>query len=386
MIEWRDSPKSRIPYTLQLALAEAALAREPGSPALLAQIGVLQERLRRPRKARAALEASLAADPDGFERWAELAKVCARLGDLDTALALCSTGLERRPRANLARIWGNLLAVADRTEAAIDAYRMALDLPGFDLAALQRLFALRTARPPELWLADWEALPDVYRNTAVGRAWHAAALSVAGQSDAALAILDPATHVRRLPFEPPTEFGGVEAFNRRLAAEIAADPPTNPYSDDFQLNTTPRATGQPAWRALLAFVRGELERAVAERERFGLAGEEPPRAATLDSISTVLTADATNSQHLHQAGYLTAIYHVQVPDSVRDGTGRAGALELGGCDQILPGFEPCWDRLWLKPRAGWLTLIPSHMFHDVIPTGTREPRISTAADLTPIRS
>ncbi len=385
MIEWRANPKKAVSYALQLELAQAALARQPESPLLLSRVGVLQERLRQPRKARAALEASFAADPDGFEPWAELAKVRARLGDLEAATDACRIGLERRPRANLARIWGNLLMTQQQPEAAIAAYRSALDLPGVDLEALERLLALQVERPADRWLADWEDLPSAYRDTAIGRAWRAAALSAVGQRDAALAAINPHEQPQRIPFEPPSEFGGIESFNRMLAAEIAADPPTRPNRADFHLNQTPRATGQPAWSALLAFVRAELERAADNPARFGLEGERQPVAATLDSVSTVLFADASNRQHVHQAGYLTAIYHVQVPDSVRDGDGHAGALELGGCDQMLPGFQPCWDRVWLKPRAGWLTLIPSHMFHDVIPTGTREPRISTAADLTPVR-
>lgn len=53
-------------------------------------------------------------------------------------------------------------------------------------------------------------------------------------------------------------------------------------------------------------------------------------------------------------------------------------------DAALAAYRRTHD-LWLKPRAGWLTLIPSHLTHDVVPSGTREPRIPTAADLTPIR-
>ena len=384
MIEWLDSPKGRIPYSLQLVLAEAALARQPDSPQLLARMGLLHERLRQPHRAYEALEASLAADPEGFQSWAELAKVRWRLGHVEAATDACRIGLERSPKANLARIWGNLLSIQHRPDDAVAAYRMALDLPGFDLTALEQLFILRFGQGADGWLADWEALPLAYRDTAIGRAWRAAALSAGGKRDAARAVMDPAAQPLRIPFEPPAEFGGIESFNRRIAAEVMADPPARPHSADFHLNQMPRATSQPAWRALTAFIRSELERAAQQPERFGLDGERRPVKATLDSISTVLSADASNRQHVHQAGYLTAIYHVQVPDSVRDGEGNAGALELGGCDQILPGFEPCWDRVWLKPRAGWLTLIPSHMFHDVMPTGTREPRISTAADLTPV--
>ncbi|PLK27694.1 putative 2OG-Fe(II) oxygenase [Novosphingobium sp. TH158] len=357
--------------------------RQTGSPRLLEKIGILQERLRRPHRALAALEASLAADPDQFQAWAELAKVMARLGHIGAATATCRTGLEQRPQANLARIWGNLLTVQNQPDAARCAYRWALDLPGFDIAALERLFAMQAKRNRNDWLEDFEDLPAGYQNTAIGRAWRAVALSAAGRSDAALAIINPEEQPRRIPFEPPAEFGGIEAFNRRLAAEITADPPAYPFRDDFHLNTTPRATNQPAWRALLTFVRAELERAALQPECFGLTGERRPVLATLDCISTVLTANASHRQHVHQAGYLTAIYHVQVPTIVQS-EARAGALELGGCDQILPGFEPCWDRVWLKPREGWLTLLPSHMFHDVVPTGTTTPRISTAADLTPV--
>lgn len=384
MIEWHENPKGRVPYSMQLALAEAALARQSGSATLLAQAGVLHERLRRPRKALDAFEASLAIDRDGFMPWAELAKVRARLGDPEGAREACRIGLEQRPTAKLARTHGDLLTAQGRSAAAIDAYRSALDLPGFDLAALHRLFVRGAQGQPGAWLQGWEELPSRYRGTAIARAWRAAALSSAGRRDAALAIINPAEQPFRIAFEPPSGFGGIEAFNRRLAAEIVADPPENPHSEQFHLNVTPGATSRPAWAALLAFVRDQLERAALRPEQFGLADDGRPSAATLDSISTVLSGDATNLQHLHQAGYLTAIYHVRVPAGIQNDAGIAGALELGGCDQILPGFVPCWERIHVKPRAGWLTVIPSHMFHDVIPTGTREPRISTAADLTPI--
>ena len=231
----------------------------------------------------AALEASLTADPDGFEAWAELARVRAHTGDVEAAMLVCRIGLERLPRANIARVWGNLLAAQNRLDAALVAYRLALDLPGFDIAAMQRLFALRTERQRDLWLDDLEDLPLAYSDTAVGLAWRAAALSAVGQRDAALAIMNPERQPRRIPFEPPAEFGGIDSFNRRLAAEVIADPPTTPDSADFQLNTTPRATSQPAWRALGVFIRAELERAALQPEWFGLEGARRPTMARLVS-------------------------------------------------------------------------------------------------------
>lgn len=383
VIDWLEKPERRIPHAAQLQLAEAALARRPGAPRLLAQIGVIRERLGRPREALTALDASLRADPDGFTEWAELARVHARLGDGDAAFAACERGMERRPDGSLARTRGILLEGRGRRGEALHAYQQAVSLPGRDLAALERLFPLLLADHADAALDYCDQLDPAHRNTAITRAWRAVALSQSGRRDDAMAILNPAEHMLRIPFEPPLEFGGVEAFNTLLADEIATDPSGRVIRNNFHLNVTPRQTGRPALQAVQAFIRASLEAAAADPARYGLEGEPRPAAASLDAITSVLVGDASNRQHVHQGAYLTAIYHVRVPEAVRQSEGRAGALELGGCDQMLPGFDSCWERVYLKPREGWLTIIPSHMFHDVVPTGTMEPRVSTAADLTP---
>lgn len=384
MIDWLEKPERRIPYAAQLQLAEAALARRPGAPRLLAQAGVIHERLGRPREALTALQASLHADPDGFAEWAELARVHARLGDGDAAFATCERGMERQRSNSLARTQGILLEARGRRGDALRAYQLAVSLPGRDLAALERLFPLLLADHADAALDFCDQLDPAHRNTAITRAWRAVALSGSGRRDDALAILNPATHVHRIPFEPPPGFGGIEAFNRLLADEIATDPSGRVIRNNFHLNVTPRQAGRPALQVVQAFTREALEAAAADPARYGLEGEPPPAVASLDAITSVLVGDASNRQHVHQGAYLTAIYHVRVPEAVRQSDGRVGALELGGCDQMLPGFDSCWERVYLKPREGWLTIIPSHMFHDVVPTGTVEPRVSTAADLTPI--
>ena len=38
-----------------------------------------------------------------------------------------------------------------------------------------------------------------------------------------------------------------------------------------------------------------------------------------------------------------------------------------------------------RPRAGTLTLFPSHYFHDVVPTDIATPRVAVAADMEPVR-
>ena len=38
----------------------------------------------------------------------------------------------------------------------------------------------------------------------------------------------------------------------------------------------------------------------------------------------------------------------------------------------------------IPAEPGWLTIFPSHIFHDVAPTGASEPRISVISDLIPL--
>lgn len=340
--------------------------------------------MRRPREALVALEASLQADPDRFAEWAELARVYAQLGNVEAAFATCERGLEKHPDSGLARTHARLLEAQSRRDEALRAYKLAVSLPGCDFIALDRLLPLLIEDHADACLEFCDQLVPAYRHTACTRAWRAVALSERGRRDEAMAIMNPAEHLLRFPFEPPSEFGGIETFNQILVDEITADAPDTKGRSNFHLNVTPRRIGQPAMQALHVFVREALSAAAATPARFGLEDAPQPASASLDAITSVLVGDGSNRQHVHHRSYLTAIYHARVPEVVRRSDGRAGALELGGFDQILPGRAACWQPVHLKPREGWLTLIPSHMFHDVVPTGTMEPRVSTAADLTPI--
>jgi hypothetical protein len=56
---------------------------------------------------------------------------------------------------------------------------------------------------------------------------------------------------------------------------------------------------------------------------------------------------------------------------------------LGCCDEYTRGHAPVWGTRRIKPEPGVLLIFPSHIFHDVVPTGSDEPRISVVADLKP---
>jgi hypothetical protein len=123
-----------------------------------------------------------------------------------------------------------------------------------------------------------------------------------------------------------------------------------------------------------------MEQWIAQMDARGLAAvmPPPPPAAQLYRGNTVLIGEGRNGAHIHGIGYVSAVYHVSLPP------GDGGDLVLGCCSSKTGGYEPCWGTRHIKPKEGWLTLFPSHVFHDVVPTGLSVPRVSVACDLIPL--
>ena len=200
-------------------------------------------------------------------------------------------------------------------------------------------------------------------------------------------MVDIARHVARYRFTPPAGFGGLSAFNRALADEILADPsPEPPLRDGIDINYFPRTNHSPAFVALHDFIKASMTAYVDALPRMGLDTVLPPlpQAALYATGNVVLRDDGRNGEHIHGRGYLSAVYHVQVPRSVTEANDHRGGLVLGCCEAITGGYAPVWGARVLKPEAGWVTIIPSHMFHDVMPPLTAEARVSVVADLRPV--
>jgi hypothetical protein len=271
--------------------------------------------------------------------------------------------------------------IAEGQEELIRALRA--EDPGF--SALRSLLPSygRTGDGGAL-LAFCDSLEPRQAETAGARGYRAAAFSLLGRTREALDLVDLDRCIVRVPFEPPAEFGGIEAFNRTLAQEVLASVPEGVSTDrhvDYLITIRP----DPARIALMAFVRGAVEDYVARIAERGLGAALPfvPQMAELTSGSVVLRGDAGQAEHLHPTGYLSCVYHVAVPGSaatISDG----GALSVGGCASQFAGHQAIWGTRTIMPEPGWLTLIPSHIFHAVLPTRSREPRITVPSDVRPV--
>jgi tetratricopeptide (TPR) repeat protein len=383
-MEWVEAePDPRIRLPVLIDIMRSAVALHPEHADRWARLGRLLNDDNRAEEAVEAFEQSRRLDLGNFADWRSLIDNYVTSGRPQDALGLPAP--ENTPGLDLAQGVA-LLALGD-TGAGHAALRRAVDhADGYSEVALHRLLnAMCSDEDGGPTLALCDGLPDCLRRCTIVRAYGAIALSRTGRADEARRLVDLERHLLRVPFTPSAEFGGIEAFNRELAATVLARPAANssggPSNDYRNIHYRPPNSRGPQFEALFGFIREAMARFIDEIGDRGLDDVmPPPRRAMLVNGSTVLRGDGHNGEHIHAEGYLSSVYHVLLPDG---GDDDRGALVVGGCAKRTGGYQPCWGTRTLKPEAGWLTLFPSHIFHDVIPTGVDAPRVSIVADMNP---
>lgn len=380
MIWIDDEAPPRVPPVPAPAL-RAMVAARPDSVPLKLRLGDVLVRDREFADAADILAAALAQDADGFDGWTNLV-LAYRLSDRPgAALAAAEQGARVRPSAALTIEHGRVLRALDAPDAAEAMFRTAAEAePVAAHGEILRLLAL--APDGARLLAACDAAQARIGDTALVRAHRALAHSRMGEVAAARQLIDVERHVVRQPVAAPEGHGDIAAFNAALAAEIlrvgASDGPVS-------LRYLSPLERQPLLAVLLGAIRAAMQDYVADLAIPGLAGVMPPPPArgTLFYGNTVLRGRGVNGAHIHGNGYVSAVYHVAVPDSVAAANDDRGALALGPLGHLAPDHTPCWGTRLIRPEPGWLTLFPSHMFHDVVPSLDPAPRISVAADLLP---
>ena len=88
--------------------------------------------------------------------------------------------------------------------------------------------------------------------------------------------------------------------------------------------------------------------------------------------------------HIHQAGWISGVYYVEVPDIDRERDERAGVIEFGPYP-FAGDDDPLRPYRWLvRPEPGLLVLFPSYFGHRTWPTGLPDTRICVAFDVRPL--
>jgi len=342
----------------RLAEAERALrallAADPRQPQALHQLGLLARQAGQTAPALALLERAVAADPGSATAQADLGTLRQESGDLAGAVAAYRRAMALRPgwHAPAANLAAALIKQGDHAAA---------------LAALEPLLAAQPMHAHALAyraLALWELGRDAEAR--------------------ALAGVDRLVFAETLTLPP-----GLDAA---LAAEIAGHPTLTARADPSRRAVREGAvTGNllapPMGPATAAFL-ATLERLLTAWMARLPADPHPWLAARparwrLIGWGNILRGPGHQAPHIHNLGWLSGVYYLQVPAAIRaDDPEQGGWIRFGRPGYGLPIGRPPETRA-LPPQQGGLFLFPSYLWHETQPFAGEGERISLAFDLQP---
>ena len=357
--------------------------------------------------------AQLAAQDDDF---AEVVSVLDGASDLEfgeqimlarafLALETDADTAKAQHRANLALDIAELpiqraAALADRAKAerrlsqpkaARASLEAALDTDPHSKDACKRLAALDLEQGRAAALVDWsKALTE----SGVGHArLHAARVlgeAACGDLDMARTVegLSALSSSRVLP--PPPGWNDLAAFNNALAVELLSHRNLRYERYGSASNYTWRIDAlarpeTPLVRLLLAHLATHIQANVGQLDHLGhrwLA--DKPDQALLRAWSVITEGDGFEGWHVHQFGWLSGVYYVQIPDEIVFGIDQGGCLAFGLPEEFT-GIETAdaYGTTQVRPEPGMMLTFPSHVFHRTYPHFGPGKRICIAFDVKP---
>ena len=387
----------RITATDECALVRAAWRRNPDSPLLRARLAALLNICDAFDETLALYEAVAPAALSYPEAMLLAQALAAQENDADThrmtgaARAAFAQAEDDRQRAAALAMEGKALVRLGDPVGARTCFDRALEFDPHSKDACKRLAALLLGQDdPHAVLAATDRL--LAKGAGHSRLFAARALAFArlGDIGAARAMVGRDQLARRKTLPPPPGWASIEAFNAALAAELLGHPGLRFDRYGTASQQTWRidapATGEaPLVRALLAQIEAEVDAHV--RDIGGLAHpwvEARPEHGTLHCWCVITEGDGFETWHVHQFGWLSGVYYVQIPDSIAHGEGPGGCIAFGLPEEIA-GADPAaaFGEDLFRPFAGALMMFPSHAYHRTFPHGSSARRICLAFDIWP---
>jgi uncharacterized protein (TIGR02466 family) len=216
----------------------------------------------------------------------------------------------------------------------------------------------------------------------------AMALSALGRVDEARLVLGLDRFLCEDELAPPSGWRTIADFNLDLIGEITAHPGKS--GDQYgaasvagtRLNE-PMIARAPLFGHLLEQLRRHICAYVAGFDRAGhpfLAAT--PQSAILRAWAITTHADGYEEWHVHQNGWLSGVYYVDVPDRVQTAIDEQGCLCFGALPNVVgEKVSDMVGRRLIRPRPGKILMFPSHVPHRTFPHGRDARRICVAFDV-----
>lgn len=190
--------------------------------------------------------------------------------------------------------------------------------------------------------------------------------------------------------DTPPGFDSLGDFNAALAAELLNHPNLRyerygSASEQTWRIDAPALGDAPMVKLLLAQIARHAERHAAEvAHRDHPWAQARPDAGMLHCWCVMTDGTGYETWHVHQFGWLSGVYYVQIPPSITAGEDIAGCIAFGLPEDVV-GEEAAaaYGRHVVRPEEGMLMLFPSHTYHRTFPHGADARRICVAFDIWP---
>ena len=218
----------------------------------------------------------------------------------------------------------------------------------------------------------------------------ALALGTLGRIDEARATIGLDDFLHQEIVTPPSGWSDLAAFNLALKHEIMAHPDLRydrygtASSNSWRVDTPARAVA-PAVLALQQHISAVVRDYVARVDVIDAPWVRArPPAAELHNWCVMTDADGFETWHVHQNGWLSGVYYVDVPPAVADGRGIEGCIAFGLPENLVgKDMAALYGERLVRPLPGMMMLFPSHTYHRTFAHGSDHRRICLAFDIQP---
>lgn len=292
-------------------------------------------------------------------------------------------------RANALAALGKVLRRQGRDEEARTALIAALQENPRDTNAYKRIVALDLARGAYdeiLSFADQLVAQGVgHSRLMVARAL---AHAMQGQIDLAREAIGLDRFLFQSMMTPPPGWSSTADLNADVKAELARHPDLR-FDRYGTASTETWRIDQPAFpdSTAIAALQGRIREAVMAHvavldQQDALWTNLRPVETQLHNWCVLTDADGFEEWHVHQGGWMSGVYYVDVPEAVSTGNGKGGCLAFGLPEDVVgKDIAAQFGETLIRPVEGLLMLFPSHAYHRTFAHGSHQRRICLAFDI-----
>ena len=391
-------PQAIITPRDEVALIRQALANAPASTMLRERLAGLLLHLDQFDEAIAVSRALVEAGEGGITAALVLLEALVARGTVDDLVAaedVAHRAAERAERpygkASARALLGKVRVKLGDRHGARAVLNDALEIAPHHVDACKRLIALELDNGNEPAVLDLVArLGTKGVRHAAALVGEAMALARLGRMEAARAVVGIPARLHQASLPAPDGWDDVAGFNRAIAAELNGNPALR-FDRHGLASVQSWRVDNPATRSAVAVhalqrqIIAAVRRHVAMLAASGDAWADLiPDKVTLHNWAVLSDAAGFEDWHIHQGGWMSGVYYVDVPERVVNGSDRAGCIAFGmPAERIGEAAAQAYGEVVVRPRSGLLLLFPSQAHHRTFPHGLDRRRICFAFDLVP---